>query len=445
MIQNKIGDIRSKNAQKNSLLMLILRGSNILISFLYVPLLINSLNDYKYGIWLTITSLLSWLNLLDIGLGNGLRNKLSEAIAKEEILKGQILVSTAYFVLFIFVFILVSLFLLLSSFIDWCRILNVPDSMNWEISRLANTVFVLFFIQLFLSLINSVLYALQKPFISTLISTIGQLFSFISVCVSVYCFEQTSLVFLGTIITIVPIIILFCSSLYIYKNICPQFSPRFNKVAFIYLQPLLSIGMKFFYLQVITIILYQTCNIIISHSLTPAYVTEYNIVYKYMGVINMVFSIITIPYWSATTDAYTKGDYNWIRKSFIKIKRIRYLLGGVGLLQIVLAPLVYRVWLGEELKPDIGVLFLSWCYFIFNMIYLNYGIFLNGMGKIKLQMFITTITAVLFIPTAYLLSKQFGVSGIFYSLIFVSVVNDIWSYLQYNKILSGKDTGLWGK
>ena len=54
--------------------MLLIKICNIIINLAYVPLLINSLNQDRYGIWLTITTIVSWIAFFDIGLGNGLRN-----------------------------------------------------------------------------------------------------------------------------------------------------------------------------------------------------------------------------------------------------------------------------------------------------------------------------------------------------------------------------------
>lgn len=40
---------------------------NIIINLAYVPLLINSLNQDRYGIWLTITTIVSWIAFLTLG------------------------------------------------------------------------------------------------------------------------------------------------------------------------------------------------------------------------------------------------------------------------------------------------------------------------------------------------------------------------------------------
>jgi hypothetical protein len=80
----KKGHQRSINAKKNILLMLVIRGGSILISFFLVPLTINYVNPTRYGVWITLSSIISWFSFFDIGFGNGLRNKFAEAVAKGE-------------------------------------------------------------------------------------------------------------------------------------------------------------------------------------------------------------------------------------------------------------------------------------------------------------------------------------------------------------------------
>jgi O-antigen/teichoic acid export membrane protein len=59
----------------------IVRIVGIAITLLYIPLLLDFLNEEKYGIWITLTTIINWIRIFDVGLGNGLRNKLAEAIA----------------------------------------------------------------------------------------------------------------------------------------------------------------------------------------------------------------------------------------------------------------------------------------------------------------------------------------------------------------------------
>ncbi len=60
----------------------------------------------------------------------------------------------------------------------------------------------------------------------------------------------------------------------------------------------LILGIIFFIIQIAGIVQYETANIIIARSFATADVTSYNIVYKYFGVLDMVFVIFLAPFWS---------------------------------------------------------------------------------------------------------------------------------------------------
>ena len=88
------GEERSPLAKKNILASLIFKVIDIPVYLALVPVTINYLNEYEYGIWLTLSSIILWIDTFDIGLGNGLRNKLGCAIAENDYSKGKAYVST---------------------------------------------------------------------------------------------------------------------------------------------------------------------------------------------------------------------------------------------------------------------------------------------------------------------------------------------------------------
>ena len=122
------GHIRSVKAKKNILASVIIKGISILTSFLLVPLTINYLTPVNYGIWLTLYSIISWFGLLDIGLGNGLRNKFAESIASGDKIAARTYLSTAYAMLGMIMAAACMIFLLINNYLNWALILNKPKS-----------------------------------------------------------------------------------------------------------------------------------------------------------------------------------------------------------------------------------------------------------------------------------------------------------------------------
>lgn len=104
------GHSRSVNAKKNILASFLIRGCSIAVSLILVPLTIHYVNPTQYGIWLTLSSIISWFGFFDIGFGNGLRNKFTEALAKDQHKLARIYVSTTYAILTIIIIIVLILF-----------------------------------------------------------------------------------------------------------------------------------------------------------------------------------------------------------------------------------------------------------------------------------------------------------------------------------------------
>ena len=93
------GSTRSITVKKNILGSLLLKSISILISLQVVPLTINYINPTKYGIWLTLSSIIAWLSYFDLGFAHGFRNRFAEARASGNIKLAKEYISTTYMVL----------------------------------------------------------------------------------------------------------------------------------------------------------------------------------------------------------------------------------------------------------------------------------------------------------------------------------------------------------
>ena len=89
-----------------------------------------------YGIWLTVSSVIVWLNFFDVGFTLGLKNKLAEALADGDYVRGKKLVSTTYGMMFAIFVPLTIILELLVPVVDWSGFLNVSSGRH-SISRLA--------------------------------------------------------------------------------------------------------------------------------------------------------------------------------------------------------------------------------------------------------------------------------------------------------------------
>ena len=78
-------DLRTYIVVKNALYSVGLKGLGIIVGLLLMPVYARFLlNPSVLGIWLTLVSMLSWIITFDLGIGNGLRNELTVAVAQND-------------------------------------------------------------------------------------------------------------------------------------------------------------------------------------------------------------------------------------------------------------------------------------------------------------------------------------------------------------------------
>jgi O-antigen/teichoic acid export membrane protein len=440
------GATRSVRVKKNAALSLAIRCLNIAISFLLVPLTINYVNPTEYGIWLTLSSIVAWFSFFDIGFGNGLRNKFAEAVALGKHKLARVYVSTTYAVLTIVISIVLLLFFLLNPFLDWTKILNTPRSMERELAILTLIVFVFFCVQFILQLVNIVLTANQEPAKAALFKFYSNLLSLIIIFVLTKT-TSGNLIYLGAALGFTPILVLLIASFWVFRGRYKAYSPSLKLVDLRFAKNLMHLGVKFFVIQVAGVVLYSTHNIIIAQLFGPEDVTPYNLAYKYFSTVTIIFSIILTPFWSAITEAYTKGDLPWIQKSMSATLKLAFAFIALIIFMVVLSDQVFYLWVGDKVKVPMLLSIVMGVYFCFNLLLQPYTFFINGTGKIKLQLIQSVITALINIPLAITLAKipGLGISGLVIAMIICYLPGFVLTPIQYKKILQGKARGVWNQ
>ena len=319
------GHGRTVKAKKNIIASFSIKGVSIIIGFLMIRITLNYLDQTKYGIWLTLTSFLTWFSFFEIGLGGGLRNKLAESLANKDYELGMSYVSTTYAILGIIISVVGITFFFGNFFIDWTLILNTDKNLGKELSLLALIVFGFFFLQFVLKLVSIVLVADQRPAIADSFGPIGNLISLIAIYILTIT-TKGSLIYLGWVLSISPIVILIVATIYFYSGDYKHITPSIKYVEFKYAKDLLNLGFKFFLIQISALIMFQSSNIIIAQFFGPDEVTPFNLAYKLFSVILMVFTIVMSPFTAAFTEAWVKKEIDWIKNT---VKHLFYIWLGL--------------------------------------------------------------------------------------------------------------------
>ncbi|MFP4845197.1 lipopolysaccharide biosynthesis protein [Winogradskyella sp. PE311] len=441
-----VDDSRTINISRHVLLSFFYKGGSILSSFLLVPLTINFLDTENYGIWLTLSSFIAWFSFFDIGLGHGLRNKFSEAKASNNGLLAKGYVSTAYFTISIISVLSFVVFLIVNYFVDWTLFFNTNKILYKDLRLLMPIVFGFFCLQLIVKLITSIYLADQKHSIQGKIGFISSFSSLVIVWVLTQMTHSSLLVY-GTIFSALPVLILIVLNLTSFSNTYKQYIPLWSNFKKIYFKDIFGLGLSFFIIQISGIVLFSTDNFIITKLYNPEEVVPYNIAFKYMSISQMVFSIILTPYWSSVTDAYTKKDFDWVKKSMKNLSKLSIAFIFIILFMLAVSKYVYEIWIGHLLIVPFELTLSMAFYFIVTVLFAPYNIFLNGIGKMKLQSIIAIVILIINIPLSIFLAKilGLGVIGVISSSILCISLYLIFSPIQYYKIMNNKAKGIWNK
>lgn len=439
-------DARGEKVQKNILVIILLQGISVLTSFLLVPLTIDYVSASEYGIWLTISSIVGWFSLVDIGMGSGLKNKLTEALAKNDTILAKKYVSTTYISLGVFVTLIFSVLLAVIWFIDWSMILNQPESMRAMLTETMFIVIAFFALRMIVSLISMVLTAHMLPAASTAINTVSNLLVLLVIFILAKLIPgdlRALALVLSGISVLIYILVTFLLFGKKYRDISPSWRYFDRKE----MGSLLNLGFGFFFIKISMILLFQTSNIMIIRWFSNEDVVVYNIAYKLFSVGFILFDMLVQPYWAAFTDAWVKKDTEWIQDSVTKLLRTWKAISLCCIAVLLLSPVIYKIWIGGSVHIPF-ILSAAMClYFICRCYGGTYNMFINGTGKIRIQSITLGIMALLYIPLAYLLAKVLGIGliAIPLSLIATDVYSLFVARIHYRRLMEGKATGLWNK
>jgi O-antigen/teichoic acid export membrane protein len=259
--------------------------------------------------------------------------------------------------------------------------------------------------------------------------------------------NYATLTHLGIFSSAVPALVYTGASLLFFSGPYKSISPSMKQVLPQYSKDLLNLGFRFFIIQISTLIVFATHNLIITQLFSPADVTVYNIAFKYLNIPLLVFGVILSPFWSAYTQAFVKQEFDWIKKINRKLVQVWFLFVLGLLMMLIGANAFYKIWVGPQIKIPWILSLLMGLFMAISMWNNIYAYFLNGVGKIQLQLYSAIFVGILNIPLSILFAKylNIGISGVILATIVCLSPAAIWSPLQYHKIINQKARGIWNK
>ena len=347
--------------------------------------------------------------MCDLGLGNGLRNKLTESLAKKDYNLAQSLVSSTYILLSIIIIPICVVLLSVTSFVDFNSVLNISSDIVSAVTlqRSIKVLIVGVAVNFVLKTINSILYAMQLSSVNNVISLFVSAIPLIFIAVYKTTSVDNDLIVLSYCHAFSINIPLVITSLIVFFNRKLSFMrPKIASVDVRVAKSTLNLGMSFFVAQIFFMFLFSTNEVFISKLYSPENVVEYNIYYRLFMIIGSIFMVGLTPVWSKVTKDIAENRLEKIKTINKILLFVSELAVFANIILVIFLQFVINIWLRDRafsVNYFTAVIFaFLGSIYIFNIVLTTIA---NGIGNLKTQICFYGIGAILKIPVCYLLES----------------------------------------
>lgn len=404
-------------------------------SFLAIPLMIGYLGQEQFGVWSTLLTVMSWVVFFDLGVGNGLRNKVAESLAKNERAEAARYIASGYTLIGLIALVVWVIVTATSYFIPWQAVFNTQAISEASLRTTIQIAAFFILLNFWVGLIGALLGAVQK----TSVVALGQLITNLAVLGLVFVLTKSADASISQLALVYGLSLVTSNillSLWFYRR-HPELRPHpyLDKR---HVRPLLHVGLQFFTIQLAVLVIFTTDKMLITQLFGPQYVTLYEVVFKLFSVITFVHTLVSAPLWSAYTDAYHRQDFVWIQKM---LRKQLMVFGGVTLAVLALglsARPIIAIWIGRELVVSLPLIIVMGIFVLISIWNNIFAMLVNGIGKIRLQLYTAVVAMLVNIPLSMFFATYLGlglsgiVLGTICSLLLAAVALPIQVHLLIN-------------
>lgn len=400
--------------------------------------MIDYLGAELFGVWATMLTLLTWVMLFDLGIGNGLRNKITESLAINRPEVAAEYVSTAYGLVGLISLMLFLGFLVANIWLPWQKVFNTTLVPEKILSEAALTLGFFIFFNFWISLVNQVCQGLQK----TAVMVFGQFLSnalALSFVFLLNCYAESSLVYMVWAYGFSLILSNSVLSILLFGT-RKEIRPRLALIDTGKVRALFSLGMRFFVIQMAVIVIFMSDKVLITQLLGPQYVTSYEVIFKLFSVFTVLHGMVLAPLWPAYSDAHARGDVVWIRQQLKKQVRLAIFIFAMALFLALVGPFIVSYWIGEEAYAPQSLYFLFSLFIVVSVWNNVFAYFVNAVNKLNVQMVTAVCAGILNIPLSIFFVEYvgLGVNGVVIATVVSLSIYSIAGPLQVLRIIKGQ-------
>lgn len=377
-----------------------------------VPLTLSYLGEERFGVWMTISSLATLLSFLDLGVGNGLINRVAKARAETEHTLLPSVISHGLFVLLGVGAIVGVLLFCLVQYLPIARLIKVADPAVVGETKASVLVFcAIFAASIPLGGLQKIFQGLQLTWVGYVAKGLGAILSLLLIYFLAQQKVGVPVLLLATYGVQTLVLLLLLYRLAKDKMLC---FPKYRMGSFVHeTKELLGVGGLFFVLQIGYLVGWGSDSLIVSSFLGAGEVTKLAVMQRLFQFVVLPLSIMNSPLWGAYADANAKGDHDFISRALRGSIVRTIVLATVGCVGIVfLSPIIFRIWLHENVHIPFSFVATYGIWIFIQCAFAPVSMLLNGLGVVKAQVLVVVAFCIVCLPLKFYLVQQVGVVGV---------------------------------
>jgi len=448
LIRNSTVETRSRERYRRAALTTLAsaaaQGTAILTSLISVPLALNYLGSERYGLWMTVGSLVALLQFADLGIGLGLLNAVSEANGKNDREVARIYVSSAFFLLSGVALSMATIFASLYPWVSWWQVFNVSSSQAVvEAGPAIAVFFACFAANIVLSIARQTQMGYQEGFISSTCIGLSSLVGLGGILLAIRL--EAGLSWLVLSIAGAPLLASLLNSISLFGFQRPWLRPKWASVRGEAAKKILRLGVLFFVLQIAVALAYSSDNIIVAQVFGPEAVTEYSIPWKMFNIITVFVTLALSPLWPAYGESIVRGDFVWVKKTLLRSLIGASLFAGViaGVL-VVFGKQIITLWVGSAVTSSFMLLLGLGVWTVIAAAGSAVSMLLNAANIVRFQVICALLMCSSAVILKLVLAHSIGLPGIIWGTIIAYVVcSAIPTAIVVPRLVTDMRTGGW--
>lgn len=387
------------------------KGIALVTTAVSVPLTLGYLGSERFGVWMTLSALIALLGFTDLGIGNSLLNSVAHAAGRDDRAMIRAHLSSGIAMLLTVAVGSGLVFAAIYGQIPWAQLFNVRSAAGIDEAGPAAAVLVVcFLLSMPAGALPQVRLGLQQGYVNSIFIGAGNIGGLVFVIWAIQL--RLGLPWLVLAMVGAPLLATVINGFVLLAR-SPWLRPTIRDVDIAVARSLLRVGLLFLVLQLAVAVAFTSNTVIIAAIIGPSAVADYTVVSKLFMIPTLLVGFAIGPLWPAYREALSRGDADWVRRTFRR--SIWLSLSVAGVISVALVGLglpLIAAWVGSAVQPAFGLVLAVGVWTTLSAVGTAISMLLNGAQVMRFQVITAILMATANILLSIALTSRIGISGV---------------------------------